>query len=65
MLGWLWEVAPSGTDSVQERFERHSVARDRLFADAEAGEDSAKQIVGTECPGDLAKCLLGLTKVFS
>ena len=57
--------APSGPDSVQEGSGCYGLAEDRLFADAEAGEDATKQIVGTECPGDLAQCLLRLTKVFS
>ncbi len=35
-----------------------------LLTDAEAGEDSAKQVVGTECAGNLAKRLLCLTQVF-
>jgi hypothetical protein len=35
-----------------------------LFTDAEAGKDPAQQIIGAECPGDLAQRLLGLPQIF-
>jgi hypothetical protein len=33
---------------------------DRLFSDTEVGKDAAKEIVGTDLTGDLAKGALGL-----
>ncbi|MCY1183567.1 hypothetical protein D9M73_241990 [compost metagenome] len=37
---------------------------DKLFADAEAGEDAPEQVIGTESSGNFAQGLLCLAKVF-
>lgn len=57
----------TGVNGRYTRGERHAAAdpngKTSLFTDAEAGKDTAKQIVGTERPGDLTQCLLRLTQV--
>jgi hypothetical protein len=38
--------------------------KEALFADAEAGKDTAKQIIGAKCTGNFTQRLLRLTQIF-